>query len=202
MNNNIHDFLKSKEGQSITLLTKSVYLDVSFPHEIKVIKFHSKINHLDVMYLEFKEYDVFVFQGTSCLIDWVADAKMALGIIPRQFKTALRFVKKHIKDDRVTYISGHSLGGAIAEYVTHNLKDDYPLLQGVAYNGAGIKHLVAKKHRTNVPIYNFISDKDILNNILRVLPSIYFKHLGESLILEDKVSANCWKAHSNFAVFK
>lgn len=196
----IDEFLKTYLGKVITRLTQYSYYDIAYPRHIKVKKYHSPLTCLDAIYFNLDEYDIFIFQGTTSLVDWVADLKMALGIKPRQFKRALKFVKNNGNKNKKTIIAGHSLGGAITEYVISELKCTDNLL-GVTYNGAGVKHLLKNKNK-NVHIYNYISDRDILNRLTRKLPFGLFDHLGETLILKDEEFKNGFKSHSNFRTFQ
>lgn len=196
----INNFLSTKLGRTTTLLTKFSYHDIAYPKDMKIEKYHSPLTCLDAMFVEYEDYDLFIFQGTTSFADCVADFKMALGIRPRQFKRALKFVKSHGDKTKPTIIAGHSLGGAITEYVIYKLKYKENLL-GVTYNGAGVRHLVHKKSE-KVNIYNYISSKDILNNITKRLPFKMFVHLGETLIIEDKQSKNGFESHGNFNTFQ
>lgn len=200
MTHDIKTFLKTNLGKAITCLTKLSYFNVPGDLNLKVQRYSSRISHMDVDYFEFKKYDVFVFQGTSCIFDWIADLKMALGIKPRQFKAALEYVRKNMHDDKQTYITGHSLGGAITQYVVHKL--DNPNVVGVTYNGAGIKHLIRERKDKPYNIMNFYSDKDILNRLTACLPFSYFKHIGEELEVVDEYSKNGLQSHGTFFVFK
>ena len=193
----MENFLKSKKGKMITFLTRACYYDLPYDENIDMTKFTSK-SRMDVIHFKFDKYDLILFQGTSSLFDWIADFKMALGIKPRQFKAALKFVKENINKDKQTYIAGHSLGGAITQYVVHELNMDN--VYGYTYNGAGAKHLLRKK-REHYKVYNYIGSRDILNRITRRLPFSYFKHIGNSCIIEDNESKNGIYAHSNFHVF-
>lgn len=194
----IDQFLKTEEGNAISFLTRCSYFDIPLPSKIKKTKFHSIISSMDVIYYNFEEYDLFVFQGTSCILDWIANIIMALGIKPYQFTSALKFVKQYINPNKKTYVSGHSLGGAITEYIVHEFENDENVM-GICYNGAGIKHLLKKANPNKV--YNFVSTKDILNRITKKLPFSYFKHIGEVKMIQDNVSKNGLKAHSNFEIF-
>lgn len=200
MTHDIKTFLKTEIGILITCLTKLTYFKIPGGLGFKVKRHNSKISHMDVDYFEFKDFDVFVFQGTKCLFDWIADLKMALGIKPRQFKSALKFVKNNIVDGKPTYITGHSLGGAITQYVVHSL--DNPNVIGVTYNGAGIRHLIKERKDKPYDIMNFYSDKDILNRLTAHLPLSYFKHIGEEHSVIDEYSKNGIQSHGNLYVFK
>lgn len=194
----IDEFLQTKEGTTISFLTRFSYFDIPLPGKIKMKKFHSFISSMDVIYYDFEEFDLFVFQGTSCMLDWIADIMIALCIKPYQFKSALQFVKRYINYDKKTYISGHSLGGAITQYIVHEFENDDNIM-GICYNGAGIKHLL--KQADSNKVYNFISTKDILNRITKKLPFNYFKHIGGIKMIEDNISKNGVQAHSNFEIF-
>lgn len=194
----IDEFLNTEEGNTISFLTRCSYFDIPLPGKIKMKKFHSFISSMDVIYYDFKEYDLFVFQGTSCMLDWIANITMVLCIKPYQFKSALRFVKRYFNRNKKTYISGHSLGGAITQYIVTEFEHNDNVI-GISYNGAGVKHLL--KCKNTHKIYNFISTKDILNRITKKLPGNYFKHIGTIKMIEDNVSKNGFDAHSNFEIF-
>lgn len=194
----IDEFLQTEEGNTISFLTRCSYFDIPLPGKIKMKKFHSFISSMDVIYYDFKEFDLFVFQGTSCILDWIANITMVLCIKPYQFISALRFVKRYFNHNKKTYISGHSLGGSITQYIITEFADNDNVM-GICYNAAGIQHLLNNVNTDK--IYNFISTKDILNRITKKLPSNYFKNIGQIKMIEDNVSKNGLDAHSNFEIF-
>lgn len=198
MKHNINTFLKTDLGKIITWLTKAAYYNLPKSLNLKVQRYQSKFSHMNVDFYDFEDYNVFVFQGTHCIFDWIADLKMALGIKPRQFKLAVKYVKVHMDESKPTYIAGHSLGGAITEYVVHKLNSDNVI--GITYNGAGTKHLL--KERTSYNVFNYVSEKDILNRLTMKMPFSYFKHIGQVLIIEDEYSRTGLQAHGNFFIFK
>lgn len=144
---------------------------------------------------EYEDVDYIVFSGTDVISirDWCANIKMALRIKPRQFGDALEFCEKYYNPNKKTIFCGHSLGGAIAEYSISNI--DNKNFIAITFNGAGIKHICKPKHPDNV--YHFITDRDILNRIMRLMPFSYFKHVGEVIEVKDG-QLNGIKSHSNF----
>lgn len=78
---------------------------------------------------------VIAFRGTACGEDFKSDAKLALWGIPMRCEQALRLTKNwanDFSDFRVT-LTGHSLGGAIAQVVGPQAK-----LRFVTFNAPGM----------------------------------------------------------------
>lgn len=183
------------DWEQITFLTRAAYCDLPFPSEYNSTKINTFCG-LNAIFIECEEYDLLIFRGTSSIRDWITDIEMVFRV-PTQFKQALEFAKKNINPEKKLIITGHSLGGAIVQYVCNEIEATN--FVGITYNPAGIAHLVEPKF--DYLIYNFILDKDILNAFIRSLPWNFFKNLGEEFYLEDKISKNGIESHSNFRVF-
>lgn len=165
----------------------------------------SRLSGLRLDIFEFEEVNFVVFSGTNGFFafnDWLCNIKMALGIKPKQFIQALEVVSSELDQNKTTIFVGHSLGGALLEYVCNHIKHDN--FMGVVFNGAGVRHLVEPKYENN--IYHFITTRDILNRaFLTWYPfkwfKRYFKHIGEIHYVEDNTFSMI-KSHSNFYAFE
>ena len=187
--------LSKREWQEITFLTKAVYSNLPIPSQINCTRINTR-HGLTAIFIEFKDYDLLLFRGTNSLVDWLTNLKMIF-FVPKQLKDALEFAKENIDPNRKTIISGHSLGGAIVQYVCNEIESKNFL--GITYNPAGVMHLV--KPKFDFLLYNFITDRDLLNNITGKLPWNFFSHIGVEIVVEDKLSKSKLESHSNFQVF-
>ena len=187
--------LNVKEWEQVTFLTKAVYCNLPIPSQFKYSKIDTSCG-LTGVFVELEDYDLLLFRGTNSFVDWITNFKMIF-FVPRQLKDALAFAKENIRPNRKTIIAGHSLGGAIVQYVCNEI--ELTNFVGVAYNPAGVMHLV--KPKFDFYLYNFITDRDLLNCITRKLPWNFFTNIGQEIIIEDKISKNKIESHSNFQVF-
>ena len=187
--------LNSSEWEQITFLTKAVYCNLPIPSQFNYSKIDTP-NGLTGVFIELESYDLLLFRGTNSILDWITNLKMIF-VVPRQLKDALEFAKNNIRPERKTIISGHSLGGAIVQYVCNEIESSNFI--GITYNPAGIMHLV--KPKFDFYLYNFITDRDLLNCITRKLPWNFFGNIGQEIFIKDDFSKNCIESHSNFQVF-
>lgn len=95
---------------------------------------------------EVNGYNAITFRGTdrTSAVDWIHNAGCHT-ILATQFSEALAFAKASIVNLGLaanrTYVCGHSLGGGLTKYVTHNLPQahsGYTPLAGVSFNGPGL----------------------------------------------------------------
>lgn len=188
------NFTKEQYQQAV-FLCNCVYKGLAYPDGMKLVKSIRKPSGFKAEVFQYQDVDYIVFSGTDSISirDWYANIKMALGIKPRQFHDALEFCKEYYKPNKKTIFCGHSLGGAITEYSISNIDNDN--FVAITFNGAGIKHICKPKHPDNV--YHFITDRDILNRIMSIMPLSYFKHVGEVIMVKDG-QLNGIKSHSNF----
>lgn len=184
--------------QQVVFYCNGVYKNLAYPDIVKMKHRTTKLSGLRAEVFETQSYDIVVFSGTdfTSIRDWLANIKMAFGIKPMQFTDALELVLDGYNPNKTTIICGHSLGGAIAEYCVASIANENVI--GVTFNGAGIKHICRPKYPERV--YHFITERDILNRIMRWMPFSYFKHVGEVIVVEDK-EWNGVKSHSNFHAF-
>jgi len=79
-----------------------------------------------------------VYEGTGDLKDWVVDAEQAPGGIPDQYKYAVDFAQKVIKENpgKQVVFTGHSLGGGLATYAYY--KTGTTSNQVYTFNAAGL----------------------------------------------------------------
>ena len=100
----------------IVFLTKLVYLDLEFPEPFERKERIEKITGLRIDIFDMGDYELFIMCGTNGLNDWVANLKVGLGFIPRQYEQAYFNVKNRMPNSsKPVIIAGHSLGGGLAE---------------------------------------------------------------------------------------
>jgi hypothetical protein len=89
-------------------------------------------------------YAAITFRGTdkTSAVDWIHNAGCH-SILATQFSEAMAYARAALAnlnlDIRRTYVCGHSLGGGLTKYVTHNLTQGGSApLAGVSFNGPGL----------------------------------------------------------------
>lgn len=89
-------------------------------------------------------YAAITFRGTdkTSAMDWIHNAGCH-SILATQFSEAMAYARSALAnlnlDIRRTYVCGHSLGGGLTKYVTHNLTQGGSApLAGVSFNGPGL----------------------------------------------------------------
>ena len=188
----------------IVFLTKLVYLDLEFPDVFNHKERINKITGLRIDIFDMGDYDLFIICGTNGLNDWVANFKVGLGFTPRQYDQAYFYIKNNTPNtSKPIIISGHSLGGGIAEYVSSSLYYHQQVIC-FTFNGCGCSHLIHPLLRKENDVYNIITDNDILNGITLRIPFVqyYMQHTGKIIMMKDKkhilLSVG---SHGNFSLF-
>ena len=187
----------------IVFLTKLVYLDLKFPEPFERKERIEKITGLRIDIFDMGDYELFIMCGTNGLNDWVANLKVGLGFIPRQYEQAYFNVKNRMPNSsKPVIIAGHSLGGGLAEYVASNLYY-HQQITCLTFNGCGVSHLIHPILRKTDDMFNIITDDDILNSITRPLSifGCYMQHTGKVIMVKDKHFFLSVKSHCNFAAF-
>lgn len=196
--------ITQQDYDTILFLTRLTYyedVDDIYPKPFSNMATFEKMNGLRLNMFDMDDYILFIICGTNSLIDWVANTKVALGIIPRQYMEAYYYIKNHSPNHgKPIIIAGHSLGGGIAEYVASCMCYHDQVLC-ITFNGCGCSHLIQPMLRREDDIINVITDSDILNGITKRLPftRYYMQHCGKILEVEDnsKLPLSI-KAHSDF----
>lgn len=187
----------------IVFLTKLVYLDLEFPKPFERKERIEKITGLRIDIFDMGDYELFIMCGTNGLNDWVANLKVGLGFIPRQYEQAYFNVKNRMPNSsKPVIIAGHSLGGGLAEYVASNLYYHQQIIC-LTFNGCGVSHLIHPILRKTDDMFNIITDDDILNSITKPLCIFgsYMQHTGKVIMVKDKHFFLSVKSHCNFAAF-
>ena len=195
--------LTQEDYDVIVFLTKLVYLDLKFPEPFERKERIDKITGLRIDIFDMGEYELFIMCGTNGLNDWVANLKVGLGFVPRQYEQAYFNVKNRMPESsKPVIIAGHSLGGGLAEYVTSNLYYHQQVIC-LTFNGCGCSHLIHPILRKENDVFNIITDDDILNSITRPLSifGCYMQHTGKIIMIKDKHFFLSVKSHGNFAAF-
>lgn len=191
--------LTQEDYDTICFLNRLVYFDLEYPKPFNKTSSCKSFNGLRMNVFDMGEYSLVICCGTDSLLDWISNFKVALGIKPYQYWDAYSHVIQEVyfKDtSKPIVMSGHSLGGGIAEYVASEIR-----CQCITFNGCGSKHLVPPNHRDDFECINIITKHDILNGVTRHIPFVknYMQHNGETYITGD----NSWlplsvKSHSDF----
>ncbi len=187
----------------IVFLTKLVYLDLKFPEPFERKERIDKITGLRIDIFDMGEYELFIMCGTNGLNDWIANLKVGLGFIPRQYEQAYFNVKNRMPNSsKPVVIAGHSLGGGLAEYVASNLYYHQQVIC-LTFNGCGVSHLIHPILRKTDDMFNIITDDDILNSITKPLCIFgsYMQHTGKIIMIKDKHFFLSVKSHGNFSAF-
>ena len=187
----------------IVFLTKLVYLDLEFPKPFERKERIEKITGLRIDIFDMGDYELFIMCGTNGLNDWIANLKVGLGFVPRQYEQAYFNVKNRMPNSsKPVIIAGHSLGGGLAEYVASNLYYHQQIIC-LTFNGCGVSHLIHPILRKTDDMFNIITDDDILNSITKPLCIFgsYMQHTGKVIMVKDKHFFLSVKSHCNFAAF-
>lgn len=187
----------------IVFLTKLVYLDLKFPEPFERKERIEKITGLRIDIFDMGDYELFIMCGTNGLNDWIANLKVGLGFVPRQYDQAYFNVKNRMPNSsKPVVIAGHSLGGGLAEYVASNLYYHQQVIC-LTFNGCGVSHLIHPILRKTDDMFNIITDDDILNSITKPLCIFgsYMQHTGKVIMVKDKHFFLSVKSHCNFAAF-
>ena len=187
----------------IVFLTKLVYSDLKFPEPFERKERIDKITGLRIDIFDMGDYELFIMCGTNGLNDWIANLKVGLGFVPRQYDQAYFNVKNRMPESsKPVIIAGHSLGGGLAEYVASNLYYHQQVIC-LTFNGCGVSHLIHPILRKTDDMFNIITDDDILNSITRPLSifGCYMQHTGKVIMVKDKHFFLSVKSHCNFAAF-
>lgn len=196
--------LTQREYELCTFLNDCVYNELAYPPMMGMTNRIIKLSGLRVEVFDFPQAIIIVFCGTNSFVDWLANIKIALGIVSNQHKQASAIVKDELCKAQIKnkplIVSGHSLGSGLMEYSIANLSNvEYDNYMGIGYNGCGVKHLGG--YVKEGKILNVITSRDILNGITSKLPGKnYMKHYGGVNYIKDNTTWNPIKSHSNFEV--
>ena len=182
--------------QNIVFLASLIYKNMAYPDNFRLKAKMVKLSGFRAEIFEFDEYNIIIFCGTNSIRDWITNVQMIYKK-PKQFYEALEFVLESYNQQKKMYIVGHSLGGAIAEYVGNAINKDNIMV--ITFNGAGVAHLIKPNFIDNV--YHLVTTKDILNRLTKILPFKLFKHIGKVVVIKDDKSWNGLQSHSNWQVF-
>jgi hypothetical protein len=138
------------------------------------------------VYVDRKNRPTVAFTGSRKVGDWMTNALLATGL--EGFSTRFRDSKKLMEDVRKKYsapatILGHSLGGAITEYVGGKKDKVITVDKGVGLSGVG---KTIGKNQIDVRTSN--DPVSILSNTQ--------KNIGKKIVIKDKKNFNFLDAHN------
>lgn len=164
------------------------------------------------------EIFLFVFPGTACVDDWRTDAKIKLvaalsGKVHFGFQEALGSIWEEMfktfweweKPDKTLWLTGHSLGGALATLAAYDLlKKDFPLggLYTFGQPCVGDKNFCKDfTDKAGGRAFRFVNDEDL---VPRLLPWFGYCHCGKEYFIDrdgkihdTKVLWNWWRSVSS-----
>ena len=143
---------------------------------------------------------ILAFRGTSTLTDWETDAKFKFAALENKkvhfgFSQALDYVWADLSDavcaskgpGQSLWVTGHSLGGALATLAVDRLTD-----AGVAINGlytygqprVGDRDFARQfDKKMGQSSFRFVNDEDV---VTRVPPPPGYKHIGKMCFFDNK----------------
>lgn len=193
-----------EDYDTILFLTRlSYYEDVDdiYPEPFNKTMTVEKFSGLRLNMFDMDDYILFIICGTNSLVDWIANCKVALGIVPHQYTQAYYYIKNNTPNSsKPIIIAGHSLGGGIAEYVASSINHYFQIVC-ITFNGCGCSHLIHPSLRDSNEVINVVTDSDILNGITMRLPfaKCYMQHCGTTYVVNDESRLPLSvKAHSDF----
>lgn len=134
-----------------------------------------------------KDNDIIIaYRGTNDSKDLTSDAQMAAGKLPEQYEDAEKFFKEISKNnpDCSVVVTGHSLGGSLAELVASKYDDT----AAITYNAFGVDNIINSeqgkqlKMQDNNNSFNYIVNGDPVSNCS--------KHVGTTTVVEKTKSNN------------
>ena len=194
--------LTQHQYELCTFLNNCVYNELAYPPYLHMTNRIVKLSGLRMEIFNLREGIFVVICGTNSLKDWLANFKVALGIVPNQHKQALAIVKDELCKAQIKgkslIVAGHSLGGGIAEYCIANLGNvEYDNYIGISFNGCGVAHLGGYPKQGK--LLNVGTSRDILNGITERLPfKKYLQHFTTLNIVKERTTWNPIESHSNF----
>ena len=163
-------------------ISKSGFYSLTFKKENKVV-------------IAFRGSEVFPFQ--EAYKDFIENnLVIGMGKRPQQFNDAVEVYEKHIKngiDYKNIELTGHSLGGGMAEFVAVIINKRYDYIpktitwSGIGINRKGmleiqdfINYEEIRSKKNELLQFSFLSKKEN-NNILTIFKATYFKIINEFL---------------------
>ncbi len=143
---------------------------------------------------------VIAYTGTNNLPDWVPnDIGIALDLVPEEYQEALAFynmIQHDYQGAKIT-VTGHSLGGALAQLVGAATGAD-----AVTFNSPGVAHLLNDLNLSTSDEYSNITNYSLGNDILNTLNIAGgFKKIGSNYIIPSTGKAPI-AAHNDFEHLK
>ena len=138
----------------------------------KDIKLIEKVNkngfEVEIHKINKEKRYIICFNGTNDPIDWASDFDMYFKKIPKQYEHAKSFLdnleKTHgIKTSQIEMITGHSLGGSLAQMIGRT--KEYSHIKVITYNAFGTKDIEIPNSGEGKNITNYISENDIIANL-------------------------------------
>ena len=151
--------------ETYAMLSSAAYSNYGVPGDasnawIRLENFQDEITGFSATLFENLQGErVLAFRGTNpfSIADWTNNIQVLNGVVPLQFEQAMELynsIATQYGTENLT-LTGHSLGGALASYVSAQ-DDSHP--NSVVFNALGVEHLVPTGTYTNVTNYNWGRD--------------------------------------------
>ena len=159
--------------------------------------------HYFIVTDEKRGVETIVIRGTSNLenaltnIDFklITDAKSGLKLhsgFTHAAQAIYRQITTHLNKKRPIYITGHSLGGAVAQIIAIYLQQDgYQLKEVITFGQPKVSNFSAAQSYPNLPLIRVVTPRDVIPlippfDIVEInKPDIYW-HMGEAIILAGR----------------